>query len=225
MADGMLTDDEQLENVKHWFAENGAWMVGGVVLGAAILFGYRFYDNHKNQQALDAAAKFSAMTAAMDKSDRGKAKTLAGELQQQFPSTPYADQADLMMARLAVDSGELANAVGPLTRVMNESHDEELRNIARLRLARVLIDQKKPDEAINLLAAQKPGAFGARTHEVRGDALFAKNDKAGAIKEYQGALVAADDRGVERGLLQLKLTDLGVNSETAQPPASAKVAP
>ncbi len=225
MADGMMTDDEQLENVKHWFAENGAWMVGGVVLGAALLFGYRYYDGHKNQQALNAAAKFSAMTTAMDKADRGKAKALAGELKLQFPSTPYADQADLMMARLAVDSGELANAVVPLTRVMNESHDDELRNIARLRLARVLIDQKKPDEAINLLAAPKSGAFGARMHEGRGDAYYAKNDKVDAIKEYHGALADADSRGIERGLLELKLTDLGVSPATVQTTAAAKVAP
>ena len=225
MADGMLTDDEQLENVKNWFSENGAWLAGGVVLGVALLLGYRYYDNHKNQQALNAAAKFSAMTTAMDKSDRVKAKTLAGELQHEFPSTPYADQADLMMARLAVESGELANAVEPLTRVMNGSQDDELRNIARLRLARVLIDQKKSDEAINLLAAPKSGAFGARMHEVRGDAYYAKNDKADAIKEYQSALIDADSRGIERGLVELKLTDLGVAPATVQLPAAAKVAP
>ena len=209
MADGMMTDDEQLENVKHWFSENGAWMAGSVVLGAALVFGWRFYDNHKNQQALNAAAKFSALAQAMDKVDRAKVKSIAGELTKEFPSTPYADQADLMIARLAVDAGELANAVEPLTRVMNQSHDDELRNIARLRLARVLIDQKKPDEAINLMAAPKSAAFGARMHEVRGDAFYAKNDKPAAIKEYQAALGDADSRGIERGLLELKLTDLG----------------
>lgn len=221
MSDQMLTDDEQLENVKAWFATNGTWLVGGVVLGAAILFGWRWYDGHRNVVALKAAERFSEMNAAMDKADRSKVKALASDIRKDYGDTPYADQADLMLARLAVDSGELANSVDPLTRVMNGSKDDDLRNIARLRLARVLIDQKKPDEALNLLATQPGGAFGARMHEVRGDALLTKNDVKGAIKEYQQALAMADARGVERGLLELKLTDLGI---TPAAPA-VKVAP
>ncbi len=225
MADQMLTDDEQLENVKAWFSQNGTWLAGGVVLGALILGGYRYYTGHKDTEALKAAARFNEMSTAMDKNDRGKTKSLATELKKDFPDTPYADQADLMLARLAVDAGELANAVEPLTRVMNGSHDEELRNIARLRLARVLIDQKKPDEAINLLATVPAGSFAARMYEVRGDARFAKNDMPGAIKEYQSALGVADVRGIERGLLELKLTDLGVTPAAPAQTASAKVAP
>ena len=225
MADQMLTDDEQLENVKAWFNENGAWLAGGVLLGAALLYGWRFYDNHRNDIALKAAARFSEMGSAMDKADRGKAKSLATELKKDFPDTPYADQADLMLARLAVDSGELANAVEPLTRVMNDSKDEELRNIARLRLARVLIDQKKPDEALNLLANVPSGPFATRMHEVRGDARYAKNDMPGAIKEYQTALQSADAGGIERGLLELKLTDLGVTPAPLAQTAAVKVAP
>jgi predicted negative regulator of RcsB-dependent stress response len=225
MADHMMTDDEQLENVKAWFSENGTWLAGGVLLGAVLLFGYRYYNGHKDDEALKAAARFTQMSAAMEKNDRSKAKGLAGELKKDFPDTPYADQADLMLARLSVDGGELANAVEPLTRVMNNSHDEDLRNIARLRLARVLIDQKKPDEAINLLATVPAGSFAARMYEVRGDARYAKNDLPGAIKEYQSALGLADSRGIERGLLELKLTDLGVTPAPPAQTASAKVAP
>ncbi len=59
MADHMMTDDEQLENVKAWFSENGAWLAGGVVLGAVLLFGYRYYGGHKDDVALKAAARFT----------------------------------------------------------------------------------------------------------------------------------------------------------------------
>jgi predicted negative regulator of RcsB-dependent stress response len=68
---------------------------------------------------------------------------------------------------------------------MNDSKDSELRHVARLRLARVQIDQGKPDDAISTLAAAEPGRFAVRYHEVRGDALYAKNDAAGAVREYQ----------------------------------------
>ena len=225
MAEDLLTDDEQLENVKHWFSENGTWLAGGVVLGAALLFGWRYYDSYKSQQALTAASKFNALNTALEKNDRASAKNIAADLKKDYSNSPYADQADLMMARLAVDAGELANAVDPLTRVMNNSHDSELKNIARLRLARVLIDQGKPDEAVNTLSAAQSGAFGARFHEVRGDALLAKKDTAGAIREYQAALADSDGRGFERGLVELKITDLGATPDPVVKPATAKAAP
>ena len=74
---------------------------------------------------------------------------------------------------------------------MNNSKDAELQQIARLRLARVLIDQGKSDEAIKTLAERMPAAFAVRYHEVRGDAFLAKKDVPGALTEYQAALAAA----------------------------------
>jgi predicted negative regulator of RcsB-dependent stress response len=98
---------------------------------------------------------------------------------------------------------------------MNNSKDGELKQIARLRLARVLIDQGKPDDAIKILAEGTPGGFAGRYHDVRGDALYAKKDIPGAVAEYQQAL-GTSDRGAEASLLQLKLADLTSN-EPAKP--------
>jgi predicted negative regulator of RcsB-dependent stress response len=160
----------------------------------------------------------------LEKNDRAAARNIAEDLKKDYSSSPYADQAELMIARLAVDSGELANAVDPLTRVMNGSRDSEMRNIARLRLARVLIDQGKFDEALNTLSAAESGAFGARFHEVRGDACFAKKDTVGALREYQAALADSDERGFERGLVELKITDLGATpNEPVKIPAPKAV--
>jgi predicted negative regulator of RcsB-dependent stress response len=209
MAEDYLTDDEQLEAVKRWTAENGVWIVGGVVIGAALLFGWRYYQGHQNERALKAAEQFGQMSAALDKNDPNVARRIAEGLVRDYSSTPYADQAELTLARLFVDEHQLANAIVPLTHVMTSSNDAELKNIARLRLARVLIDQGKADEAIATLAEAAPGAFAARYHEVRGDALYAKKDFAGAVKEYKAALGASDPRGVDSALLELKINDLG----------------
>src|SRR5450631_3651229 len=174
MAEDYLTDDEQLEHVKHVIAENWTWVVGGVLLGAALIFGYRYYESNLNNRALRAAAQFDDMAAALEHNDRNKAHQAADGLIKDYPTSPYADQAQLVIARLYVDDGQLASAVAPLTQVMNGSKDTELRHIARLRLARVMIDQGKPDDALATLAADAPGAFAARTHEVKGDAFHAK---------------------------------------------------
>ena len=215
MAEEYLTDDEQLEAIKRGIAENGVWIVGGVVLGAALLFGWRYYHSHQNEVALRAAAQFGQMTIALESNDRNKARQAADGLIQDYPTSPYADQAQLTLARLFVDDGQLPSAIAPLNRVMNGSKDSELKHIARLRLARVLIAQGKPDEAISTLADDTPGAFAARYHEVRGDAFHAKKDTKSAVTEYTAALASSDASGVDSALLELKIADLGAPATPA----------
>ena len=222
MAEDYLTDDEQWEAVKRWMAENGVWIVAGVVLGAALLFGWRFYQSHRNAVALKAAVQFGEMTTALEHDDRNRSRQLANGLVKDFPGSPYADQAQLTLARLFVDDGQIPSAIAPLTQVMNDSKDTELRRIARLRLARVLIGQGKADEALQTLAEDAAGgaatvAFAARTHEVRGDAFYAKQDFKGAATEYRAALIGADANSADVALLELKIADLGTPPNKAKP--------
>jgi predicted negative regulator of RcsB-dependent stress response len=215
MAEEYLTDDEQLEAVKRAFSEYAPWILGGVVLGVGGWFGIQYYRSHQNALAMQAAEQFTQMTAALQMNDAQKSLQIADGLIKNFPSSPYADQAQLTIARIDVDSGKPAEAVAPLTQVMNNSKDAELKQIARLRLARILIDQAKPDDAIKTLAQGTPGSFAGRYHEVHGDALYAKKDIAGAVAEYNQAL-GSSDGGADAALLQLKLADLASN-EKAKP--------
>ena len=216
MAEEYLTDDEQLEAVKVWFKEYAPWLVGGVLVGASLLFGYRYYQSYTSAQDLKAATEFAAMTAALQGNDHAKSRSIAEGIIANYKKSPYADQAQLALARLDVDENHLDRAVAPLTAVMNDSKDTELRQIARLRLARVQIDQGKADEAVKLLADPIPPAYTAAYHEVRGDAYLAKKDISHAASEYQLALVAADVGSINASLLELKLQDLGA-------PAAANV--
>jgi predicted negative regulator of RcsB-dependent stress response len=209
MTEEYLTDDEQLEAVKNAFREYAPWIVGGVLIGAGLFFGIRYYQNYMNERALKAAAQFSAMSAALQVNDKVKSRQLADGLIKDYASSPYADQAQLTLARLDVDEGKLDQAIAPLTQVMNDSKDTELRQIARLRLARLLTDQGKSDEAIKTLAEPMPAAFAIPYHEVRGDAYLAKKDSSDAVTEYQAALAAADSSGTDGSLLELKIQDLG----------------
>jgi predicted negative regulator of RcsB-dependent stress response len=215
MAEEYLTDDEQLEAVKRAFTEYAPWILGGVVLGVGGWFGIQYYRSHQNALAMQAAEQFTQMTAALQMNDPQKSLRIADGLIKNFPSSPYADQAQLTVARIDVDSGKPADAVAPLTQVMNNSKDAELKQVARLRLARILIDQGKPDDAIKTLGEGTPGSFAGRYHEVHGDALYAKKDIPGAVAEYNMAL-GTSDGGADAALLQLKLADLASN-EKAKP--------
>jgi len=216
MAEDYLTEDEELERIKRIIAGNWVWVAAGVVLGAILVFGYRYYDSHQNERGLRAAAQFDDMTEAVQANEIGKARQIAAALIRDFPASPYADQAQLVLAKLSVDAAKPADAVGPLTEVMNQSKDSELRHVARLRLARVLIDEGKPDDAIGILGGDTPGAFAGLYHAVRGDAFYAKKDTKDALTEYRAALEGGSG-GADAALLQLKIADLGASPLAAAP--------
>jgi predicted negative regulator of RcsB-dependent stress response len=220
MVEEYLTDDEQLEEVKRWLKENGAWIVGGVLVGAALIFGWRYYGSHQDDRALAASSAFSALNVALDVNDKAKARQLADAVIQNHAGSPYADQAKLVLARLDVDDGKLDAAMAPLGEVMNGSKDVNLRSVARLRLARVQIAAAKPDEALKTLADPIPAGFAGPYHEVRGDAQAAKKATAAALTEYQAALAAGDAVGLSASVVALKIQDLG----GAPTPASNTVA-
>lgn len=219
MSDEYLTDEEQLEHVKRWVAEYGPWIVGAVAVGLLTLFGLRYVQNHRTQRALVADNEFLQMTTALERDDRNTAQQLGASLIADFPDSPYADQARLVLARIDIDDGKDAQAIVPLTDVMEHSKDAELKRIARLRLARVEIDAGKPDDALKTLS-DDPGTFAASYHEIRGDAFYAKKDLPQAVREYKEALKTESDGGTQAAILALKIADLGV-SPLEPPPAAA----
>ena len=100
---------------------------------------------------------------------------------------------NLAAARVQTEAQQFDQAAARLLQVMQHTHDPALALVARLRLARVQLAQNKPDDAIKTLDAVPPGAFSARYAEVRGDALLAKGDRAGALKQYRAARASGAD--------------------------------
>lgn len=214
-----LSEKEQWEQIRTWVRENGLWVVAGVALAAAGLQGWRWWQGHLDERGTRASAAYTRMIDALEKGDRTQAFVRLGELERDYPSSPYADQGKLLAARVYVEGKELDKAARELETVMKTSRDHELALVARMRLARVEIAEGKPDEALTTLNAVEPGAFAARYHEVRGDAWYAKGDKAAALREYRSA-AGNPDLG-DAALLDLKIADLAADA----PPVAAATAP
>jgi predicted negative regulator of RcsB-dependent stress response len=132
---------------------------------------------------------------------------LADGLVKQFGASAYSDQANLAVARVQAENQQFDLAAARLTQVIGSTRDHALALAARLRLARVQLSQGKPDEAIKTLDATEPGAFAARYAELRGDALLAKGDRDGALKQYRAARASGSDT-VDAELLDLKISEL-----------------
>jgi len=225
-----LSEKEQWEQVTRWLRDNGLWIIAGIVVGAAGLGGWHWYQDHVDAVGAQASAKYTQLVQAFGKSDRTAGFVALGELERDFPASPYVDQAKLIAARVYVDDNELDKAVSELQSVAEHSKDSELALLARLRLARVQIAQKKPDAALTTLNGLKAGAFEPRMHEVLGDAYYAKGDKANALKEYMSAKVGdMVSQSLDQQSLDLKIDDLSADSpqtlvQAKTPPAASAAA-
>lgn len=211
-----LNEAEQLEEVKGWFRENGLWIVAGIVIGVGGLGGYRWYENHREAQAETASERYDAMIDAFTRNDQTRGLTLAEEINREYARTPYAALATLVAARVQVEANELDKAAAGLKSVVETAKDDEIRMIARLRLARVLSAQGKHDEALATLKVDA-GEFAPRFADTRGDVLLAKGDRDGALREYQAARAGDKEGVIDVDLLDLKIRDLG-----GTPPARAE---
>ena len=209
--DEYLSDKEQLESLKAWLRENGAWMLIGVAVGVLGVGGWRWWQSRVENTALDAGVRYQQVLSLLSRSDITHGLEVVGQLVSAHPQSPYADQAQLAAARVMVESNQLDRAVSYLTPVAQQTRDPQLAIVARLRLARVQLAQGKPDEALTTLGSADQGEFQAGYAQVRGDAYFAKNDRASALREYQAARAAAGPQATADNLLDLKINDLTDN--------------
>lgn len=186
-----LTDNEREEQLRRWWSDNWAWIIGGVALGMAVLAGWQYWQKHQSQVAEQDVASYVAVITALGSNDRDGAARQAADLHARRPGSAYGDQADLALARAAIERRETDEAVRLLRGVADRSKDPELRLVARTRLARVLLEDGRHDEALALLDAGKAGEFAALVHEIRGDAFAAKGDAAQARAAYDAAIEAS----------------------------------
>ena len=206
--DEYMNEKEQWDYVRTWVRQNGLWMVAGVALAAAGLWGWKTWQAHKEAALLAAGGQYEQLVTAFGKNDRAIVVTLADKLVAEYPHSGYAEQAQLAAARMEVENGELPAALGRLQRVAAGTSDAELALVVRLRIARLQIEQHQADAALATLSAGEVGAFAGRYAEVRGDALLSKGDRAGALKAYREAQLAQAAGSSGDDLLTLKINEL-----------------
>jgi len=215
--DANLTDEEKLAEIKKWWGENGGSIITGVLLGLALLFGSKAWFAHQQNRAEAASDNFAVMMSAMDIGNDALVRDKAGVLLTDFPATPYATLAALTLARVNTETGELAAAQSHLQWALDHTDSAILRDVAGLRMARVLLAMGDLGGARSQLDQHEPAAaFDALYTEVRGDIARASGDQAAAGEAYQQALAATEPNSPGYHLLQLKY-----DSAVAPAPVSA----
>lgn len=213
-----LNEAEQVERLFAWWRENWAWLLSGIAIGVLLLIGWFYWNGKKEATAEQAGLLYRQLVAASDRNEFGRMEALKDQIDQDYASTPYADQGRMLVARMYVETGEYDKAATLLRQVADQAKDVELRAIAQVRLARVLIQTDKADEAIAMLKPDAAGAFTAIQQDVRGDAYFAKGDMEAARVAYAAALAAAPALSPEeRQIVEYKLQDLAAEAGATAP--------
>lgn len=214
-----LEEQEQLDELKTWWKQYGGMVTAAVVVIAVGVVGWQGWNWWQRDQATQAAAVYAAVERAASEHDAKKAREAAGELIDKFSRTTYAGMAALVSARVQAESGDLKSAKLQLGWAADNARDNALRDLARLRLAAVLLDEKGYDEALQQLASEPSSPFAARYAELKGDVYSAQGKQLEARTAYQAALNKIDEaqkaagndqrRGQYRDLVQVKFESLG----------------
>ncbi|NRN28723.1 tetratricopeptide repeat protein [Photorhabdus heterorhabditis] len=198
-------ENEQVDVIRRFFANNGKAMLFGLVLGAGALIGWRYWQSHQTNQLQASAEAFEQVNRSLI-SDV-KESHVAAEKFASEANNSYGVMAHMQLAKLAVEKNELAKAEQFLSTAVEQTKNEDLQALVNIRLARVQLAEGKADVALKTLELVKGSGWVAVAEDIRGDALVKKGDLAGARAAYTKGL-GSDSPQAIKSMLNLKLNNL-----------------
>ncbi|MCY7389458.1 MAG: tetratricopeptide repeat protein [Burkholderiales bacterium] len=218
MAAYDLEEQERIDALKDWWAKWGMWIyaaVGAFLIGVLAVQGWRYYQKSEGEQAevLFKSVQKTAQESAAAKETK-KLSEAASAIAEKFPNTFYASEAQLMAAKASFDANDLVTAKKHLQWVVDKGPVVHS-NVAKVRLASVLLEESKFDDALKILDQVKDEAFVSMAADLRGDVLVSQGRRDEARAAYQIAVEKAGDRSPMKALSQAKLDSVG--GSTAKP--------
>jgi predicted negative regulator of RcsB-dependent stress response len=194
MATYDLEEQEQLAELKAWWKQYGNLVVGVLTAAAIGVIAWQGWNWYQHNQTGQASMVYNVLQKSVLDKDSQRIKAASGELLEKFGSTTYAPLGALSAAKAMFDAGDVKTAKVQLAWVVEHGKDE-FRDLARLRLAAVLLDEKTYDEALKQLDGSFNVAFAVRFAENRGDIFKAMGKPTEARSAYQVALAKLDEAG------------------------------
>ena len=199
------SDEEQVEALKKWWKDNGQSIVVGIVLGLGAVFGWQAWTQHQDQVASQASLRYEKMAVAIQAGNIESALKQGEKIVAEWPESSYAALASLDMAKIKLSQGDSDAVKKHYEWVLNNAKDPSLKQLARLRMARILLSANNIEGAEVLAAKADKDSYAGEFAALRGDIAKAKKDYAAARTAYMEALNG--NVGNSR-LIQMKLDDL-----------------
>lgn len=181
-------EQQQIEAIKEWWHRYGNLAVMVVAIMALIVFSWQFWQKHQVSTSAEASVLYEQMQVAQTNKKPGEMEFIADRIMSDYSSTPYAPLAGLLRAQDAVQNNDLALAAKQLQWVIDHAKNKTIMQIGRIRIARVLIAEKQPEQALKTLQTVDDNAYLPLINTLKGDALKALNKPTEAHLAYQDAL-------------------------------------
>jgi len=204
-----LQEQEQIDALKAWWKENGNQLLGALMIIVVAVGGWRGWQYYQNQQSSEAATLYAGFNRQLESGKVKQINDAAAAVMERYASSGYAPRAALLAAQVNEQSDELARARTQLHWVVDHAEEAGLKDVARLRLAAVLLDEKKYDDALQLLEAKHASSFDGMYADLKGDVLSAQGKNEEARSAYRLAYEKTNANSAYRGLIEMKMDALG----------------
>jgi len=204
-----LQEQEQLDTLKAWWTENGSRLLGALLVVVVAMGGWRGWQYYQNQQSSEAATLYAGFVRQLESGDVKRINDAATVVMGSYASSGYASRAALLAAQVNEQVDEPVRAKTQLHWVIDHAEEDGLKDVARLRLAAVLLDEKNYADAMKLLEVRHPASFDGLYADLRGDVLSAQGKTDEARSAYKLAYEKIDPESMYRNLIEMKLDALG----------------
>ena len=198
--------EEQIDLLSVWW-DKYKYILGMLLAASVIFIVYRDYSiSSSNVNEFESARLYDDFLSSTLTDKKTKAK----EIIDLYSDTLYADFAALHLAKIGVEESNLEQAQQHLNWVIARSSSWDskfnpVRSIAKLRLAKIFLEQDSPQAALDLLKEEK--TLTASLFEVRGDAERSLNQINKAKLSYLQALELSNSQPI-KSLISMKISDL-----------------
>jgi predicted negative regulator of RcsB-dependent stress response len=220
-----LEEQDQLDDLKAWWARWGNTVATALFIASLVAVGVQGYRWWAAKKAEEAAVLFNAVTQAARANDVAKARDAGAQLTDRFAGSGYSPRAAFIIAKMQFDAGDAAASRTQLQWVVDHADEQELKEIARYRLAELMLNDKQYDEALKMLDAKQSAPFAGLYADLRGDVLAAAGRKADARAAYQEALTKFEAKSPYRNYVQVKLESVGGATQEAPAADATQAAP
>jgi predicted negative regulator of RcsB-dependent stress response len=204
-----LEEQEQLEELKEWWKKNGKWVMALVIIFLLATAGWRGWQAWSYKQGSAASMLFDQAMQATVMNNVNALKEITGQIMDKYSHSGYATPAAWLVGRINFDAGDLKSAQAQYRYALDHAKGDGLKDLARLRLAAVLLDDKDPAGALALLNQSHADAFAGLYAQLKGDVLMAQGKKQEARAAYQLALAKLGDKDPLKPLVEIKLDGIG----------------
>ena len=208
MATYDLEEQEKIDGLKSWWEAYGTLVMIVIATFIASMAGVKMWNYYQQQQIEQAAELYSSLLQIEAGGDTRKMSDAAQLVMTGFPGSGYASRAALISARVSFEGGDVQNAKSRLQWTLDNTKEDELKDLVRLRLAGLLLDERKYDDALRLLDTKHGESFVGLYGDLKGDVLTAAGKVTEARAAYQMALDNMGKKGTYHNIVQMKLDAL-----------------